>query len=275
MDPKQAKAALIDIVKHAYKGSPKMKEYCTFDYTIVPKELRSKHGDYHGSKRLIRIFNESSRTLPQLITTSIHELAHHIDWCNRGTSDHSALFYEEYRNLVFAALDLGMVGINEVLESKRDAADSTKLKLMIIEYMEEGREKREKIERASRIMVYNAFDIKEALKAAGFRWDGEARAWYKELGENAEHDVALVENLMAGSDKNIRYKLEEPPRFDAPPELPESFCFHEFTPEERETLLAGGEIYLDKCWSRKSALFFSCYLSWDGSELVTRFGDDD
>ena len=273
MDPRQAKGALIDIVKHAYRGSPKLSEYCKFEYEIVDKELRSKHGDYTGSKRKIRIFNARSRTLEHLIVTSIHELAHHIDFCNRGTSDHSALFYEEYRTLVFTALDLGMFGVKEALEAKRDAADSTKLKLMIIEYMEEGRDKKERIERAEKILVYNCYEIKEPLKNMGFKWDPDAKAWYKELDDHAEGDIARVEDLIERSGKNITYRLEEPARFDKPAILPDSFCFHDFTQEERETLLSGEEIYLDKCWSRKRALFFSCYLSWNGEELIPRFGD--
>lgn len=273
MDPKQAKGALIDIVKHAYKGSPKLKEYCSFGYEIVPKELKTKHGDYNCGTRNIRIFNEKSRTLTHLITTSIHELAHHIDNCNRGTSDHSGLFYEEYRKLLFAALDMRMFSIKEALEIKRDAADGTKEKLMIIEYMEEHREKKEFIERASSISVYNAFPIKEDLKAIGFRWNSVTKAWTKELTDDAQEIIRKVEALTAGSEGCITYELIEPPRFDAPAELPASFCFHEFTDEEKEKLKEGEEIYIAKCWSRKRALFFSCHLRWDGEQLVPRFGD--
>lgn len=273
MNQKQAKGALIDIVKHAYAGSPKLKEYCSFGYEIVPKELKAKHGDYNCGTRSIRIFNEKSRTLTHLITTSIHELAHHIDNCNRGTSDHSKMFYEEYRKLLFAALDMRMFSIKEALEIKRDAADGTKEKLMIIEYMEAHREKREFIERASRISVYNAFSIKDDLKALGFKWDSASKAWSKELADDAKEITGKVEALIAGSGNGITYELEEPPRFDAPAEMPDSYCFHEFTDEEKEKLEAGEEIYIAKCWSRKRALFFSCYLSWDGSQLVPRFGD--
>lgn len=273
MDALQAKKALIDIVKHAYPRSPRLKEYCDFNFMIVDKQLRSKHGDYTGSLKRIRIFNTESRTLTHLITTSIHELAHHIDHCNRGKSDHSTAFYEEYKHLVFAALDLNMFGINELFESKRDAADSTKLKLMIIEYMEQGRAKRERIERASKIVVYHSFDIKDQLKAMGYKWDSVSRAWCRELGEDAEGDVRRIEELIEKSGSNAYYRLEEPPSFDAPPEMPNSYCFHTFTKEEREQLLSGKEIYVEKCWSRKRALFFSCHLSWSGEEFNVQIGD--
>lgn len=144
---------------------------------------------------------------------------------------------------------------------------------MVVEYMEEGRARRERVERAGKILVYNAYSIKETLKSYGYRWDGIAKAWYKELGEHAEGDIARLEDLIAGIGQNITYELKDPVRFDTPPDLPKSYCFHEFTEEERKALLSGEEIHLDKCWSRKQALFFSCYLSWNGEELVSRYGD--
>lgn len=273
MDQRQAKGALIDIVKHAYRGSPKLSEYCTFDYVLTDKQYKSKNGDYSCDEKKIRVFASKSADLQNLIKTSIHELAHHIDNCNRGTSDHSALFYEEYKRLLFAALDLRMFGLKEILETKLYSADRTKVKLMVIEYMEQDHDKKEMIKRASKIAVYNAYDIKDSLKNMGFRWDAEDRAWCKELDDYPEGDIARVEDLIIRSGRNITYRLIEPPRFDAPAALPDKFCFHEFTPEERKALLSGEEIYVEKCWSRKRALFFSCYLSWDGEELKPRFGD--
>lgn len=268
-----AKAALIDIIKHAYPRSSKIRDYCNFNFFLLDRELKSKHGDYFGPERRIRIFNIKSRELVPLITTSIHELAHHIDYCNRGTSDHSSLFYEEYRTLIFAALDMDMISINDVLESRRDASDSVKLKLMVIEYLEEGREKREKVKRAERVCVYDAYDIKDTLKASGYRWDASSRAWSRELSDDGEQVIASLEDIIRKSGKNITYELKDPPRFDAPPELPDSYCFHDFTEEEKALLNAGEEIYIPKCWSRKKALFFSCHLSWDGEQLVPRYGD--
>lgn len=79
MDPRQAKGALIDIVRYAYRGSPKLKEYCTFDYELSDKQYKSKNGDYTHAVRKIRVFASKSADLQNLIKTSIHELAHHID----------------------------------------------------------------------------------------------------------------------------------------------------------------------------------------------------
>ena len=274
MDEANAKRALIDIVRYAYRDSPKLNEYCDFRYEIVNKEMKSKHGDYTGALRRIRIFNTESRSLTHLIKTSIHELAHHIDHCNRGKSDHSKDFYKEYRLLLFAALDLGLLDLTDALEGARDSTDANKMKLILVEYMELGRAKRDRIKRAARISVYNAYDIKGPLKAMGFRWDPESKAWAKELDEHAEGDIRRVEELISVSGKNIRYELEEPVSFDSPPALPDKSCYHEFTEEERKRLLAGDEIYVEKCWSKKRALFFSCYLAWNGTELISRIGDD-
>lgn len=274
MDVANAKKALIDIIRYAYKDSPKLNEYCNFRFEIVKKEMKTKHGDYMGELRRIRIFNTESRSLTHLIKTSIHELAHHIDYCNRGNSDHSKAFYGEYRLLLFAALDLGLLDLTDALESARDSTDANKMKLILVEYMELGRARRETIKRASRICVYNAYDIKEPLKKMGFRWDSCSKAWSKELGEHAEGDIRRVEELISVSGKDIRYELEEPVNFDTPPALPDKWCYHEFTEEEKKRLLAGEEIYVEKCWSSKRALFFSCFLTWDGTELISRIGGD-
>lgn len=273
MVEENAKKALIDIVRYAYMGSPDLKYYCDFEYVIVPKELKTKHGDYNLTSHRIRIFNTKSRTLTHLIITSIHELAHHTDYVNRSTTDHSKAFYQEYRRLLFAALDMRMFSIKEALEISRDAADAVKVKLMLIEYMEEGRAKRDIIKRCKKIRVYGAYDIKDSLKAMGFTWNGSGKTWDKELGDDAEKDVMKVESLIRECGKDIRYELEEPVSFDTPPKLPDKWSFHEFTKEEREDLLSGKEIWIEKCWSSKKAVFFSCFLAWNGEELIARYGD--
>lgn len=75
----RVKILLNDLVEYAYPHSPKQKAYKAFYVEYINKKLKSKHGDYNPKNRHIRVFN-LSRTEDQLVVTSVHELAHHINF---------------------------------------------------------------------------------------------------------------------------------------------------------------------------------------------------
>ena len=101
----RVKILLNDLVEYAYPHSPRQKAYKAFYVEYIDKEFKSKHGDYNTKNKHIRIFN-LSRTEDQLVVTSIHELAHHINFVNdtsHSFEPHGQEFYkpsEEYADLI-------------------------------------------------------------------------------------------------------------------------------------------------------------------------------
>lgn len=276
MDTKQVKRALVDIIIHAYPGSSneEIKKYSDFVLRLLPDELASKCGDYNPATQTLRIFGVTPEKTNQLVATALHELAHHMDYLRSGTTDHQRPFYEEYRKLIYSALDLGYIAVANLINGTRGGSDGKKVRLIIADYIEDrGRiiDECKLPKTPGRIEVYNGYSIKEDLKQRGFRWDPDAKAWFKEDDTDIEEDAAYLDDL--SKTMTLNYSVKREGGFLKDPELPESYCMHEFTGEEKEALLSGKEIYIDKAWSRKNAYFFSCYLSWDGMELKPRFGD--
>lgn len=181
----RVKKILEDIIDNAYPDvtEDKLKQYKKFYLKITPKELRSKHGHYIYASQTIEIFNLSRHSGP-IVKTCIHELAHHIDCCNRKTSDHQAPFYEEYTRLLYAALNMQIIKPEEVSE-KAEASDDNKVERIVAKwephYINYKQDKR-------RIIVKNCYNQKEQLKARGYKWSSLENAWVLETTLNSEQE---------------------------------------------------------------------------------------
>lgn len=82
-----------DIIDYLYKDNKE--KYKKFYIKIIPKEMKSIHGRYTWDRSLIEIFN-LSRPYNHTITTILHEVAHHIDYVDRGTTNHKREFYDVF-----------------------------------------------------------------------------------------------------------------------------------------------------------------------------------
>ena len=194
----QIKKILDDIVDYAYKDNPKLSQYKSFSVVIVEKMYKSKHGDYDIISKQIRIFNPH-RPDAAIVSTLIHELAHHIDNMNRGDSDHSEAFYKEYKTLLYAALDMGVLNKEQVLENERDATDSLKVKAMISDYEPKASDYKES---GRVIVVKNCFHKKESLKARGYKYNGMNKSWDKEISIDA-----LDEEMNYLTEQSLKFEV--------------------------------------------------------------------
>lgn len=176
----QMKYILNDLVEQAYGNSLKKPYYKKFFVDMINKDLKTKHGDYNPRLHKIRIFN-LYRDDASIIATTIHELAHHIDCVNRGTSAHDDSFYEVYRVLLYAALDMDLFSREEFLSAISDASDSNKVKKMISEYTitdvgyKQGK---------SKIVCYNAYFERDNLKSYGFTFNKINKTWEREVDDD-------------------------------------------------------------------------------------------
>lgn len=171
---------LRDIIKNTYKkiDSPNNK-FENFFLDIRPKEMKTIHGRYYIETKKIEIFN-LSRPSEHIVTTAIHEVAHHIDYCLRSETDHTKEFYIVMYELLISALGMKIVSKEDIL-SESDSYDKNRLiryfgnieewEVVNIPYKEE----------MMAIKVKNGFNIKDDLRENGYSFSGIEKVWIKEL----------------------------------------------------------------------------------------------
>ena len=214
MDGYQLKKILDNIIETAYPQSTEeeLRNYRRYYIQLVDKTYKSKNGDYLYSTRKLRVFSTKKRAADHIVKTSIHELSHHIDYCRRGTSDHKKPFYEVYRRLLYAGIEIGIFSKEDFMEGIRDSSDYNKVCKMLSEYSgSAGVYKEGQI----RVNVKNAYTIKEKLKEKKFRFDSITKDWYMEAPEIKRDAISdFLDGLGADYEittpNNISFRREMP-----------------------------------------------------------------
>lgn len=194
----QIKNILCDLADYAYRDNPKLEQYKHFYIEVSNENRKSLHGYYNEKTHHIRIFN-AYRDDAAIIATTIHELAHHIDTCNRGRSDHSKEFYIVFEHLLKTALDMKLFNKEEFLAATADASDSGKIRNMIKDYEPVSVGYKENI---SIIRVHNCYDIKNELKERGYHYNSVEKAW-----ETETDDAAAEERYLKHLKADISYDV--------------------------------------------------------------------
>lgn len=195
----RVKILLNDLVEYAYPHSPKQKAYKAFYVEYIDKEFKSKHGDYNTKNKHIRIFN-LSRTEDQLVVTSIHELAHHINFVNdtsHSFEPHGQEFYKVYKKLLFTALDMGLFNKWQFINATADASDSRKVKRMLEEYRPYPIDYKKDMKL---IQVFRAYEIRKNLQKHGYKYNSVLKSWEKET-ENPLDEATFLDSI--GADYKI------------------------------------------------------------------------
>jgi hypothetical protein len=162
-----------------------------FYLEMLPDEFASRHGDYNRAKKRIRIMN-LSRSAGTILATTIHELAHHCEACNTGKTGHSETFYLTMRDLMITAMKHGWVVPSDFQELAGGNAPSNRVflrkfgdELTQITSSTTGT--------ATIVKVFDAFAIKDSLKAAGYGWSKLELCWTKEVpAEQVEQETKFV-----------------------------------------------------------------------------------
>lgn len=186
----EIKNILCDVIDYCFPRCDLLNEYKKFYIEICDKNMKTKHGDYNEKNHHIRIFN-LYRSDAKIISTTIHELAHHIDWCNRGKSDHSKDFYFEYRQLLYTALNMDILNANDYLESIVDQSDFNKVKKMIDEYIPVPISYNRK---NKKIICRNCYEQKDLLKENDYTYNSFNKSWEK-YSINVDEEEAFLESI--------------------------------------------------------------------------------
>lgn len=198
------KNALNDLVDYAYPHHEKLGEYKKFYVEISKENRKSVHGDYHTKTHHIRIFN-LYRADAAIIATTIHELAHHIDYCNRHTTDHQKAFYKVYEHLLKTALDMRLFSRDEFCLAIADASDSNKVRRMIDSYVPQKTDYKKDV---SIISVKNAYRFKDNLKSSGYHYNKLDNSWEKETS-NISSEIDFLNKLSYERDEKIEYEIRD------------------------------------------------------------------
>lgn len=188
------KKILEDIIDVAYAGEPEenLINYKKFCINIVGKECKGVSGWYKPTKRLIEVFN-LSRGSNMIVKTCIHELAHHIDQCRNGSSGHQAPFYKEYRDLLYAGLNMRIFTPEDVTTDNW-ANDRNKVAKIVEEW--EPNYIEYDMTSTTTIYVSGGYEQREILKQNGYGWDGIQKKWCKDVKtDEIENEETFLNSL--------------------------------------------------------------------------------
>lgn len=241
----EIKKILEDIVYHTYNGTVSDEVFTKMNKFYVRLENKivgSYHGYYRYTDSSITIVN-LFRKQTNIICTTIHELAHHVDRVFRGKSDHSKEFYEVFADLLYTGLNMGLFDQKDALNMQTDASDSNKIKKILDAYVPNpiAYKQNEK-----RIVVRNCFSVKDTLKEGGFSYNGLSNTWEKVV---ATEDVPKYEEVLKKLE--CEYDIVDAGAMNI--EANGTLIASEGSYEHREELKASGFFFSQKkkCWMKK------------------------
>lgn len=231
----------MDVCEHAYTSDLNIQNYLRFFVAFSKKESRSYHGRYFFKTKTIELCN-FTRGSNSIVITALHELAHHIDYCQRGTTDHKMQFYAIYKHLVHTALDMKIISKSEILNID-DSSDSKKIKKFLDDYVMRAIDyKNDKIT----IRCTNCFEQRQTLKSIGFHYEATSKSWNKEI---LKSDVDKTKKLIKSLNSTICLELISANSISL--ELMGEIVLNGNTFEFKEKLKGLGYQFQDKKWRKK------------------------
>ena len=183
---KQLKEQLDNIIENAYYNDPLKNKYKQFTLKVHDKEIKSYSGLYDQRTKKIEIFDiRDSESLSQ--STLLHELAHHIDFTQNGSTGHKKPFYEAFKKLIYSALDLGYIDLEAMKSRKRRNTDHNKVQKILENYTYNKPVIDININQI--ISVKNSYNYKESLKTLGFTWNKVNREWQKNINPDEKDTI--------------------------------------------------------------------------------------
>lgn len=180
----QIKRMLDDIIDVAYRQTtdPKMlTQFKRFSIFCTEEQTKSKLGDCWHNKdgsASIRLMWLGRQRYQDSLITAIHEVSHHVEKSLHGRSGHGPEFYRIHKLLLYAAFDMGILTVDDVIHSESNARNRDKLARMMNDYVPHPVDYKKDV---VHIFVYNAADKKAPLTVRGYGWNKLDTAWTKEI----------------------------------------------------------------------------------------------
>lgn len=179
------------IIEYAYKDCdfPKKERFKWFSLKVSTKQLKSKSGHYDLRKHEVVIFDATALEANN-ISTLLHEVAHHIDYVMHKKTGHQKEFYEIFKDLIYAALDLKYIDLNSLKNMEHRNVDYNKIMKILDNYKENF----QKENNLFQLKVGNSYSVKEKLKKRGYFYNGLSRTWDK--SNLSKHDAEFEKRLL-------------------------------------------------------------------------------
>lgn len=183
----ELKRQMNDLIDIAYKDEspPRIRQFKRFTIFCTTNALSSRHGDClvnPDKSSSLRILNLAGRNPNDILITTIHEVCHHIDFSLRGTTNHDKNFYAVMKQLLSAAIDMGILTMNDLVDADRieesHSRSRGKIGRMMAGYVPQPVAYKKDVVSVS---VYNCFSVRDHLKKRGFLWNGLDKSWTKEI----------------------------------------------------------------------------------------------
>ena len=228
----EIKKMLSDIAGVAYCDSPPdmIAKYQSFFLELSEKDAKSYGGYYTLKDKRIRIVGWKGKTTRELVRVCIHELAHHIENIDSKTCGHGPAFYKAYERLLFAALNMGVLSVEEIkmVSQETNYTDNNKVLKMLSRYVPNKVSYKNDVKK---IHVYHSYAIKDMLKSRGYKFSSADNSWYKEITDAVaekefllnyvpENDIQIVDGakihkrerheiIISGNTYNVKDLLRE------------------------------------------------------------------
>lgn len=191
------KKILDDIIDVAYADLPEEKrnQLKWYKLYILPDEKARSSGRYFPTQNKIEVYNPRLGA-EHMAKCCIHELAHRTSCCINGFDEgggHGKNFYAEYRKLIYAALDMGILQ-EDTFNKDEWSSDQNKVRKIVSEY--EPNPVDYIMDFPPIIKVYNSFNIKDSLREHGYKWNSIEMIWEKET-DDTETEIAFLESIGA------------------------------------------------------------------------------
>lgn len=171
---------LCDVIDYTYQNNTnenKIIDYKRF-YVVYNNKMSNSDGAYNWKKRTVTL-NNLYQDDTALLFNLLRLLAQHIDFRNRGITKSSDWQQTaEFERLLRSAISMGLIKILSIYDnihlSEKEEAIMYKLEK---ECIAENNYKED-------IMVFrieSCFDIKDVLRASGYKWLTNEKCWEKEV----------------------------------------------------------------------------------------------
>ena len=202
------------VIEETYSnlGERKLNNYKNFNLVLSEKEYKSRLGIYRIQSKTVEVSSVNKVYFYDIIITLLHELAHHIEYCDNKTTGHSANFYKIHTQLLFRALDASVISYEDVMKTTETslARNKDKFANMVSKYVKRDARNISSVCDLSFVKEYNKLSpINEVIKVKcqskdskllkdrGYLWSPEEKIWHKTFYKQPEYNAEvnfLIEN---------------------------------------------------------------------------------
>lgn len=185
----------------------KKKRYKWFKLVLSDTSFKSFSGRYIPAARTVEVYDITDQESNN-ISTLLHEVAHHIDYCNTiGGNGHQKEFYDIYIKLIYSALDLNKIKLEEFKKMKYRNTDYNKIQKILDKYVRQEPHIKINEDELIVIKISDGFDYKSDLFKLQYHWNKLTKTWDKEdiNKEDLDNEKRQILNLGI-KEENIEVK---------------------------------------------------------------------